>query len=48
MKSRAAMIYAIGDDCHVLVIKRYELDDINDGYHALRDGENLRGVIAHG
>jgi Zn-dependent alcohol dehydrogenase len=48
MKSRAAMIHAIGHDWHVLVIKRYELDDINDGCQALRDGENLRGVIVHG
>jgi Zn-dependent alcohol dehydrogenase len=81
MKSRAAMIHAVGDDWDVeeikgaifgslnprvdipklfnlyrdgrlkldeLVTKRYELDDINVGYQALRDGENLRGVIVHG
>jgi len=31
-----------------LITKRYDLDDINVGYQALRDGENLRGVIVHG
>jgi S-(hydroxymethyl)glutathione dehydrogenase/alcohol dehydrogenase len=28
-----------------LITKTYTLDQINDGYQAMRDGENLRGVI---
>ncbi len=28
-----------------LVTKTYTLDEINDGYQAMRDGENIRGVI---
>jgi NDMA-dependent alcohol dehydrogenase len=28
-----------------LITKRYALDDINEGYRAMRDGENIRGVI---
>ena len=31
-----------------LITNRYSLDDINVGYHAMRDGENIRGVIVHG
>ena len=31
-----------------LVTNTYTLDDINEGYRAMRDGENIRGVIAHG
>lgn len=31
-----------------LITKRYPLDQINDGYQAMRDGENIRGVIMHG
>jgi Zn-dependent alcohol dehydrogenase len=27
---------------------RYALDEINAGYQAMRDGENIRGVIVHG
>ena len=30
-----------------LVTNTYSLDDINIGYQAMRDGENIRGVIAH-
>lgn len=30
-----------------LITKRYSLDDINVGYQAMRDGENLRGVIVY-
>ncbi|MFN6121775.1 MAG: NDMA-dependent alcohol dehydrogenase [Actinomycetes bacterium] len=30
-----------------LITKRYTLDEINVGYQAMRDGENLRGVIVH-
>lgn len=30
-----------------LVTKTYRLDEINEGYRAMRDGENLRGVIVH-
>jgi S-(hydroxymethyl)glutathione dehydrogenase/alcohol dehydrogenase len=28
-----------------LITKRYKLEDINEGYRAMRDGENIRGVI---
>jgi S-(hydroxymethyl)glutathione dehydrogenase/alcohol dehydrogenase len=31
-----------------LITNRYALDDVNEGYRAMRDGENIRGVIAHG
>jgi S-(hydroxymethyl)glutathione dehydrogenase/alcohol dehydrogenase len=30
-----------------LVTRRYPLEQINDGYEAMRVGENLRGVIVH-
>lgn len=30
-----------------LITERYSLDDINTGYQAMRDGENIRGVIVH-
>ena len=30
-----------------LITKRYSLDDINVGYQAMRDGENIRGVIVY-
>jgi S-(hydroxymethyl)glutathione dehydrogenase/alcohol dehydrogenase len=30
-----------------LITKRYSLDEINDGYQAMRDGENIRGVIVY-
>ena len=30
-----------------LITKRYSLDEINEGYRAMRDGENLRGVIIY-
>jgi S-(hydroxymethyl)glutathione dehydrogenase/alcohol dehydrogenase len=31
-----------------LISNRYSLDQINDGYQAMRDGTSLRGVIVHG
>ncbi len=31
-----------------LITKTYSLDQINEGYRAMRDGENLRGVIVYG
>jgi S-(hydroxymethyl)glutathione dehydrogenase/alcohol dehydrogenase len=31
-----------------LITNRYSLADINVGYQAMRDGENIRGVIVHG
>lgn len=31
-----------------LITQRYALDDVNVGYQAMRDGENIRGVIVHG
>jgi len=31
-----------------LVTTTYSLDEINEGYRALRDGENIRGVVLHG
>ncbi|HEX9258676.1 MAG TPA: NDMA-dependent alcohol dehydrogenase [Acidimicrobiales bacterium] len=30
-----------------LVTQRYPLEGINDGYQAMRDGKNIRGVIIH-
>ena len=30
-----------------LITNTYSLDDINIGYQAMRDGENIRGVIVH-
>jgi NDMA-dependent alcohol dehydrogenase len=30
-----------------LITKRYPLDDINEGYRAMRDGENIRGIIVY-
>jgi S-(hydroxymethyl)glutathione dehydrogenase/alcohol dehydrogenase len=30
-----------------LITKRYRLDDINEGYEAMRSGENIRGVIVY-
>jgi S-(hydroxymethyl)glutathione dehydrogenase/alcohol dehydrogenase len=31
-----------------LITNRYSLDEINIGYQAMRDGENIRGVVVHG
>jgi len=31
-----------------LITKTYSLDDINEGYRAMREGENIRGVVLHG
>ncbi|MEM9746952.1 MAG: NDMA-dependent alcohol dehydrogenase [Actinomycetota bacterium] len=31
-----------------LVTRTYTLDQVNDGYEAMRQGENIRGVIRHG
>jgi NDMA-dependent alcohol dehydrogenase len=31
-----------------LITNRYTLDQINDGYTAMRDGHNIRGVVVHG
>ncbi len=31
-----------------LITNTYTLDQVNDGYQAMRDGTNLRGVIVHG
>ncbi len=30
-----------------LITKRYSLEEINDGYEAMRNGENIRGIIVH-
>lgn len=30
-----------------LITNTYALDDINEGYRAMRDGENIRGVVIH-
>jgi S-(hydroxymethyl)glutathione dehydrogenase/alcohol dehydrogenase len=30
-----------------LITKTYTLDEINEGYHDLMDGKNIRGVIVH-
>ena len=31
-----------------LITKTYSLDEINEGYRAMREGENIRGVVLHG
>ncbi len=31
-----------------LITTTYSLDEINEGYRAMRDGENIRGVVVHG
>jgi len=31
-----------------LITNRYSLDEINEGYAAMRDGTNIRGVVVHG
>jgi S-(hydroxymethyl)glutathione dehydrogenase/alcohol dehydrogenase len=31
-----------------LITNRYPLDRINDGYQAMREGTNIRGVVVHG
>ena len=31
-----------------LITNTYTLDQVNEGYRAMRDGENIRGVIVHG
>ena len=30
-----------------LISRRYTLDDINVGYQAMRDGENIRGIVVY-
>ena len=30
-----------------LITNRYSLDEINEGYQAMRDGENIRGVVVY-
>jgi Zn-dependent alcohol dehydrogenase len=35
-------------DLDGLVTQEYSLNDINEGYRAMRDGENIRGVIKYG
>jgi Zn-dependent alcohol dehydrogenase len=30
-----------------LITRRYSLDQINEGYQAMRDGDNIRGIIVH-
>ena len=30
-----------------LVTKTYDLDDINDGYDAMRSGDNIRGMVMY-
>ena len=34
-------------DLDGLVTRTYSLSDINEGYRAMRDGENIRGVIKY-
>jgi S-(hydroxymethyl)glutathione dehydrogenase/alcohol dehydrogenase len=34
-------------DLDGLVTRTYALKDINEGYRAMRDGENIRGVIIY-
>ena len=30
-----------------LITETYSLDDVNEGYRAMREGENIRGVITY-
>jgi S-(hydroxymethyl)glutathione dehydrogenase/alcohol dehydrogenase len=34
-------------DLDGLITRTYSLDEVNDGYQAMRDGENIRGVILY-
>jgi S-(hydroxymethyl)glutathione dehydrogenase/alcohol dehydrogenase len=34
-------------DLDGLVTRTYALDDVNEGYRAMRDGENIRGVMVY-
>ena len=41
-------MYRVGDlKLDELVTRRYTLDQINDGYQAMRDGLNIRGIIVN-
>ncbi|MGA0862317.1 MAG: NDMA-dependent alcohol dehydrogenase [Ilumatobacteraceae bacterium] len=41
-------LYRVGDlKLDELITRRYTLDQINEGYQAMRDGENIRGVIVY-
>ena len=43
------VMYRVGDlKLDELITKRYTLDEINEGYRAMREGENIRGVIVNG
>ena len=41
-------LYRTGDlKLDELITKRYALDQVNDMYHDMLDGKNMRGVIIH-
>jgi NDMA-dependent alcohol dehydrogenase len=41
-------MYRVGElKLEELITRRYTLDEINDGYQAMRDGVNIRGVIVN-
>ena len=41
-------MYRVGDlKLDELITRRYSLDQINEGYQAMRDGTNIRGVIVY-
>jgi S-(hydroxymethyl)glutathione dehydrogenase/alcohol dehydrogenase len=41
-------MYRVGDlKLDELITRRYTLDEINEGYQAMRDGLNIRGVIVN-
>jgi Zn-dependent alcohol dehydrogenase len=41
-------MYASGDlKLDELITNTYSLDGINDGYQAMRDGTNIRGIVEH-
>jgi S-(hydroxymethyl)glutathione dehydrogenase/alcohol dehydrogenase len=41
-------MYRVGDlKLDELITRRYTLDEINEGYQAMRDGVNIRGVIVN-
>ncbi|MQA95902.1 MAG: NDMA-dependent alcohol dehydrogenase [Streptosporangiales bacterium] len=45
---RLVRLYRSGDlKLDEVITRRYRLDEVNQGYHDLLDGKNIRGVIVH-
>jgi len=50
MKCKAAVLHALGQQWQIeeiSITRRYTLDEINVGYQAVRNGDNIRGVIMY-